>query len=66
MTTADSNVYDLTEDTEPESRDLLYSVDLSESDTDDQDKKVTLGALFNSVISIDDEIVLMDDQIVTL
>lgn len=63
---ADSKVSDLTANTEPEARDLFYHVDLSESDTDDQSKKVTFASMFNSVIVMDDEVVFMDDDIVTL
>lgn len=62
---SDSKVSDLTANTEPEGRDLLYHVDLSESSSSDQSKKVTIESLFNSVMTYDDEILTYDGEILT-
>jgi len=67
---ADSDVYDLTEETEPEARDLYYMVNLSEPTVADQDANVSHESIFNSVIILDDEVICeictLDGNLVTL
>lgn len=67
---ADSDVYDLTEKTDPDARDLYYLVNLNEAVEADQNASVSHESIFNSVIILDDDVVCeictLDGNLVTL